>query len=254
VKRIVAISDLHCGHRVGLTPPDYAGRSTSKWNKAQRELWKQYVRMVGKHGPADILLVLGDVIDGRGEKSGSTELITTDRLEQGKMAADCINMWDAKDIVMVFGTAYHTGTKEDFETPVAEMVKANKIGGQEWVRVDRVMFDLKHFIGTSAIPHGKGTPLSKEWLWNLVWNLRSEQPLVDVFLRGHVHAFDFVGNDNYLAITLPALQGLGSKFGARIPNKRVDFGIVYFDVEGDRYTWGWDIVVVDAQRPRIIEL
>lgn len=254
MKRVVAISDLHCGHRIGLTPPDYADRSTTKWNTAQRELWREYYRMVKEHGPADVLLVLGDVIDGRGEKSGSTELITTDRHEQGKMAADCINMWDAKDIVMVFGTAYHTGGKEDFETPVAEKVKANKIGGQEWVKVDDVMFDLKHFTSNSSIPHGKGTPLAKEWLWNVIWAIRDEQPLVNIFLRGHVHAFDFVGNDNFLAMALPALQGLGSKFGARIPSKRVDFGIVYFDIEGENYTWGRDIVTVEAQKPKVVQL
>ena len=199
-KRVVVISDLHCGHRVGLTPPEYGDRSTTKWNKAQRELWTEYNRMVKEHGPADVLLVLGDVIDGRGEKSGSTELITTDRKEQGEMAAACIEMWKAKDIVMVFGTAYHVGNKEDFETPVAELVKANKIGGQEWVKVDKVTFDLKHFIAGSGIPHGKGTPLAKEWLWNLVWNIRDEQPLVDVFLRGHVHSFDSV---SYTHLTLP---------------------------------------------------
>ena len=65
-KRVIAISDLHCGHRVGLTPPDYADRSTTKWNTAQRALWGEYYRMVKEHGPADVLLVLGDVIDGRG--------------------------------------------------------------------------------------------------------------------------------------------------------------------------------------------
>jgi len=254
VKRVVAISDFHCGHRVGLTPPDYADRSTAKWNRAQRDLWTQYARMVKQYSPVDILLVLGDVIDGRGERSGSTELITTDRLEQGKMAADCINMWKADNIVMVFGTAYHTGQKEDFETSVAEMVHANKIGGQEWVKVDNVIFDLKHHIGTSSIPHGKGTPLAKEWLWNLVWNLRREQPMVDIFLRGHTHSFDYVGNDSYLAVAMPALQGLGSKFGARIPNKRVDFGVIYFDVEGKKYTWGWDIVAVESQKPKVIKL
>ena len=253
-KRVVVISDLHCGHRVGLTPPKYGDRSTTKWNKAQRELWTEYNRMVKEHGPADVLFVLGDVIDGRGEKSGSTELITTDRIEQGEMAAECINLWKAKKKVMVFGTAYHVGNKEDFETPVAELVEASKIGGQEWVKVDNVMFDLKHFISNSGIPHGKGTALSKEWLWNIVWALRDEQPLVDVFLRGHIHSFDYAGNDNYLAISLPALQGLGSKFGSRIPSKRVDFGIVYFDVEGDQYSWGRDIVTVKAQKAKVLQL
>lgn len=254
MKRIVAISDLHCGHRIGLTPPDFVTRRSTKWSSAQRQLWTEYQRMVKAYSPVDILLVLGDCIDGRGEKSGSTELLTTDRQQQCDMAAACIDEWKADNIVMVFGTAYHTGQKEDWENSIANMVSADKIGGQEWVKVDEVTFDLKHFATMTQVPHGFGTPLARDWLWNIVWALRKEQPLVDVFLRGHVHNFGYIGNDSFLAITLPALQGLGSKFGARIPSRRVDFGVVYFDVEGDQFDWNWDIVQVEAQKAKVLEL
>ena len=251
-KRVIALSDMHCGHRIGLTPPDYAPRNTSKWFTAQRALWKEYYRMVKEHGPADVLLILGDCIDGRGEKSGSTELITTDLDIQCQMAADCINMWECPNVCMVFGTAYHTGQKEDKELAIAEKAGASKIGGQEWVKVDNVVFDLKHFTGMTQVP-GNTTSLAREWVWNLIWSIRKEQPQADVFLRGHVHNFSYVGNDSFLGITLPALQGLGSKFGARIPSRRIDFGMVYFDVEGDNYTWGWDIVQVEAQKAKVLQ-
>jgi hypothetical protein len=212
--------------------------------------------MVKDHSPADILFVLGDCIDGRGEKSGSTELITTDRQIQCQMAADCINMWKAKDIVMVFGTAYHTGQQEDWESIVAEMVHADKIGGQEWVEVNGITFDLKHFSSMSQIPHGFGTSLARDtWLWNTIWQIRKEQPKVDVFLRGHVHNFGYIGNDSFVAITCPALQGLGSKFGARIPSRRVDYGMMWFDIpgkDGRAFDWDWDIVTVKEQRPKVL--
>ena len=209
--------------------------------------------MVKAYSPVDVLFVLGDCIDGRGEKSGSTELITTDRTIQCDMAAECIKMWKAKKKVMVFGTAYHTGNKEDFESQVAEKVEADEIGDEEFVRVDDITFSLKHHIASSGIPHGKGTPIAKEWLWNLVWNLRDEQPLADIFLRGHQHSFDYIGNDNFLGITLPALQGLGSKFGSRIPGKRVDFGTIWFDVQGHKFTWDWDIVAIEEQKPKVLQ-
>ena len=45
--------------------------------------------------PVHLLLVGGDCIDGRGEKSGSTELITVNRNEQCQMAAECIRVWRA---------------------------------------------------------------------------------------------------------------------------------------------------------------
>jgi len=166
------------------------------------------------------------------------------------MAAELINMWKAKHIVMVFGTAYHVSeTGEDWETIVAEKVNADKIGGQEWVQVDDIVFDLKHFTTSSSTPYTFGAGLAKTWMWNLVHGTRDEQPQADIFLRGHVHCFNYVGNDSFLAMSLPALQGLGSKFGSRIPERRVDFGCVYFDVEGNKYTWNTDIVTVDEQKP-----
>ena len=39
-KKIVAMADLHCGHRVGLTPPKWQGRNVNpKYNRIQKELW-----------------------------------------------------------------------------------------------------------------------------------------------------------------------------------------------------------------------
>ena len=89
---------------------------------------------------------------------------------------------------------------------------------------------------------------------NLIWNLRDEQPLADVFLRGHVHSFDYVGNDSALAMSLPALQGCGSRYGASKPSKRIDFGVIYFDVKGDRKVWDKDIVAVKPQQPKVLQL
>jgi hypothetical protein len=47
----------------------------------------------------------------------------------------------------------------------------------------------------------------------------------------------------------PALQGLGSKFGSRIPSGTVDFGIVWFDIEenGD-FTWDYEVVLIKSQK------
>ena len=257
-KRVAVISDPHCGHRVGLTPPKYDSKPKDpkelKWYYARRALYVQYNRMVKANKPIDILLCLGDGLDGRGERSGSLELLTTDRTKQCEMYADVINTWEAKHIVLVFGTAYHTGQKEDWESIVADKVNADKIGGQEWVDVNGVIFDLKHFTGMTQVP-GNTTTLAREWVWNLIWNIRDEQPKADIFLRGHVHNFSYVGNDSFLAVTCPVLQGLGSKFGARIPSRRIDFGILHFTIpgkHGEKFTWDWDIVTVAEQKPEVL--
>jgi len=249
-RKVVAMSDLHCGHRVGLTPPEWQGRNVNpKFNKIQKELWDFYSTEIKKFQP-DTLFVVGDSIDGKGEKSGSTEQITTDRHEQADMASRCISEANADVIVMTYGTSYHTGYGEDWEDMVARDVHAKEIRSQCWPEINGVVFDLKHHIGRSSIPHGRGTPIMKEKLWNLIWAEFQEQPQANVLIRAHVHSFDYIGfSTKWLAMTLPALQGQGSKYGARIPSQHVDFGFVKFIIdERGQYIWQASVLVAESQK------
>ena len=79
MKRIAVISDLHCGHVVGLTPPRWqsaVGLVGEKIAAMQKTLWDLYTEEMDAIKPIDVLIVNGDCIDGKGKRSGSTELIT----------------------------------------------------------------------------------------------------------------------------------------------------------------------------------
>lgn len=81
--RLVIISDLHCGHRAGLTPPGWqtpleAPDRLAAYARQQRVMWSWYAATIAALQPIDVLVANGDAIDGRGSRSGGTELITTD--------------------------------------------------------------------------------------------------------------------------------------------------------------------------------
>ena len=242
-KRVVVIADLHCGHRVGLTPPPWqqSHERAKKWAAHQHDLWAYYSGACERLQPVDCVIVNGDCIDGKGYRSGGTELIVTDRNEQAMMAAHCIKrVYAQKDIVITHGTAYHTGESEDYEDVVASIlegdpeIKANiKVGDHEWVNVNGCMFDAKHHIGKSTIPHGKATPVLKDALWNLVYAARDEQDKADIVVRSHVHTFVAIIDFDVLALVTPGLQGYGSKYGQRLCSNTVDFGLIAFDVTED---------------------
>ena len=251
-KRVVAMSDPHCGPVTGLTPPqwqrvaedfddDDLPRLAERWEKVTRmqdTMWQRYMALVKKLRPVDCLIVGGDCLDGPGSKAGGTETIYTDRDDQAEMASHCIRSWKADKIVMVYGTPYHTGMSEDWENAVADRVGADKIGGHEWVEVNGVVFDVKHKIGASTIPHGRHTAVARDRLWNVLWAERGIYPKADILLRGHVHYHAFCGAPGWLAMTLPGLQAPGSKYGVRQCSGTVDWGVVSFDVyEDGRYTW-----------------
>ncbi len=250
MKRVCVIADLHCGHLVGLTPPRWQIKPGDRSNRTKREkfaayekeAWNWYVRKTSAHGPYDVVLVNGDCIDGAGGKSGGTELITTDREEQCDMAMRCIQRVKGPKtkVVMTYGTGYHTGNDEDFEGLIARDVGAVKIGAHEWVNIEGVVFDMKHHLGSSQIPHGRHTAIARDALWSQLWAERALTPSADVMLRSHVHYHQYCGDltmSPRLRMTTPALQGMGSKFGARRCSGLVDFGFLVFEVRRGEFDW-----------------
>lgn len=231
-KRALVISDLHCGHQVGLTPPGYHVPVTSdrqeKWAAVREDLWSYFSDAVEKWRPYDILVVNGDALEGKGVRSGGTELIHSDRSEQCKIAEMVIRYIKAPVIRMTYGTASHTGTEEDWEDIIARAVGA-RIGSHEWLEINGTVFDFKHKIGSSQIPHGRLTAIAREILWNREWAVRGLQPKADVLIRSHNHYYEHCDHDECLGFVTPALQGFGSKFGARECSGTVDIGILVFD-------------------------
>jgi hypothetical protein len=147
-------------------------------------------------------------------------------------------------------TPYHTGQEEDWEDVLAREVGA-KIGAHEWVDINGLVFDVKHHVGSSQIPHGRHTAVARERLWSQLWAEREQTPKADVIIRSHVHYFDYCGGRDWLAMTTPALQGLGTKFGARRCSGTVDFGLLSFDVASrDEWSWHWHIAEL-IQRARV---
>jgi hypothetical protein len=271
-KRVVAISDMHAGHRAGLTPPlwqlrpaldddetsDVARRRIEKWVDLQGECWQWFAREIKALQPIDLLIVNGDCIDGTGHHSGGTELITADRVQQTSMACYIIGFCKAKRIEMVRGTGYHTGQEEDWEDGIAEQVGAT-IGDHQWPEVNGVTFDVKHFIGASGIPHGRATALLRDDLWNALWHENGEQPRADILLRAHVHYHIYTGGIRngkpYLLMTMPALQAMGTKFGARKCSGRMDFGFVHFDIDSKgNYQWQPHVADIRAQKAQSSKL
>jgi hypothetical protein len=246
-KRVLAIGDLHCGHHFGLTPPEWQESPKKPRGKLQSLYWDFYaegVRRLRKHTAIDLLIVNGDAVDGPGKRSGSREQLTTDMLEQVEMALDCIKIVKPKQVVLTFGTPYHVGSDNRTETLLAQWIRKEldvpvKIGSHESINVNGLMFDCKHKIGGSTIPHGRHTAGARTVLWNMVWAKRGQRPMADVFLRSHVHYHVYEGDPTFLAMTLPALQGLGDEYGSTQCEGMVDFGLVWFDVIS-RHEWTWN--------------
>ena len=241
MKRVVVISDLHCGHRAGLTPPIYQYREgdgeRGKFSVIQKTMWDWYTKKLESLQPIHMLIVNGDAIEGKGDRSGGTEIIEADREKQVDMAIDCIGAAKAEKKVVIYGTPYHTGTEEDWEAVLAKLVGAD-IKSRAFVNCEGVTFDVKHKVAGSIVPYGRYTAPARERIWNLVWAERGMAPKANIFIRSHVHYLTFAGDSRNLTITSPCLQGPGSKYGARQCSGTIDIGVLSFDCyEENKYNF-----------------
>ena len=220
-KRILLLTDMHCGSVVGLTPPSYQTGHVeypetaehfkrNKWSRLQAECWDWYIKHLNLIGPVHKTFVLGDCLDGDGKRSGGTELLTTDRKQQTAMAIECLSHVKTDRWLFVYGTPYHTGAAEDFETDISLHYNA-KIGGHEWEEVNGVVFDLKHKQSNCKNP---ATSLFNEIVDNREWAVLKEQPKADVLIRAHTHRFCVMEQEDCMGISLPSLQAYGTKFGS----------------------------------------
>jgi predicted nucleic acid-binding Zn-ribbon protein len=241
MKTILVISDLHCGHCVGLTPPAWqyvVDESAMPYKKKVAErratLWGWFVDAVKQVGTIDYLLVNGDCIEGKGEHSGGTELITADRDEQADMASNAIGHIPCKKIYMTYGTPAHAGKEEDWEKKVADKVEAIKIEGEGHYDINGLQISMKHFIGNSASPVSSVTAMRAAQIKQLLWTVREQQARANLIIRSHIHRCYNVGEPalNFQGWVTPALQGLGSKYGVRqCDGLPVDFGFLVVQVE-----------------------
>ena len=252
MKTLVIISDLHCGSVHGLCPPGWTNEK-SPYYKSQKESWNAYKKMFHDWFRPDILLVNGDCIEGRQDRQGGAELMTNDRNIQAEIAEYCIAMWKAKNILMTYGTDYHTGSQaEDFEHTIARNLGA-RIGGRLFFKVEGLMIQARHKVGTSTIPHGRATALLKELMWALIREAQDGWPKVDILIRSHAHYNLWVEQPGKVALITPSLQLARGRYGSRQLSGNIHWGAIRLTLHKGQIV-GRDIVCQDliGNRPRVI--
>jgi len=232
MKKILFLGDLHCGSRVGLNPfPD---------NETQKVLWQKWLDMIKWAGKVDAVVCNGDAIDGKA-KNDPTQT-EPDRLNQAKLAVECLKKIKTNGFYLTYGTPFHVTSKggEDYEGLVADFLRQKGFESeiQEYynnLECDGVKFRVRHKIGGSSIPHGRATAANKERVWNMLNSYLHEEDQADVLIYSHVHYYQYCGDEISEAVTLPCWQAKGSKYGARQCTGRVTNGAVLYECDKGQF-------------------
>lgn len=232
-KKILVVSDLHGGHMCSITPPEFwvNERSNKEFYSIQRESWEWFSDKVKSIGKVDAVVANGDLIEGKGYRSGATEMITTDLIKQTEIAIRVLEEIKFDKFYATMGTASHSSEfGEDFESLVADRFKGI-IKDHLFLDVNGCILDIKHDVPGSSLLSGRTTAVIKAWEWACKQADNGTAPRPDVILRSHVH-FSMMATDNknFIAMTTPALQSAASKYGKRKCQGITDFGFIEIDI------------------------
>ena len=233
--KILTLNDTHCGAISGLTPPAHWSND-AEIASVQKVHWDFFVAKLAEIGPIDVLVLVGDMIDGKAVKAGGRDLSTADRLAQVKIAKEVVEAVAAPKVYVVTGTPYHVGVGEDWEEVLAELIDAKAVAPRIELEHDGFVLAFRHKIGRSGVPYGKATAPLRALTWNRLNAARGLEPKANICAFGHVHYHLFAGDARATAMTLPAMQ-LRTAFGDAEIDGDFDVGMVVFDIAGGSLTW-----------------
>lgn len=149
---IVFDADPHAGSTDGLMAPAGADKIDRRLNDAQKYLWEcreWCVHWMPKN--PDLLVLLGDEIEGQQPKSKHTGLVTADVGEQVIIAEENVRplMDRAKTFLRVDGTPYHQGAQKELRA------LDNFYKHKHWKSAQDHFLDLGN--GVMHISHDPGT-------------------------------------------------------------------------------------------------
>lgn len=237
-KTILVISDTHCGQMFGLTPPQWQKIEDSNFDdyhnrvaRYHKKAWQWYQDTLAEIGNVDICICNGDLIDGRGEKSGGTELISTSCIIQCAMAEEVlrkVNFKKETQFYFTFGTDYHTGKNEDYETAIAKTFESI-IHKELNLVVNGCKINVKHHIGGGNSPVTRGNSISSTMLWKLLEEEVQGSSKSNLIIRSHVHKSTLRYQWGRWGVITPCLQ-LESKYSRRLDGF-IDYGLTAITVD-----------------------
>jgi hypothetical protein len=247
-KRLVVVSDLHCGHIFGLTPPDWRYNQNTQHKKLiytiQQELWDWFEVEINKCKPINYCVCNGDAVEGPGKKN-EIEISEPDMYYQEKMATHVLKFINPKEkFLLTYGTPYHVVSTLKHENVIADNL-GTEIATSKDFEIYGKSFNIKHHTSKSSIAYGQGTLIQKRAVWELLRNAINRDAPTDFVIRSHIHEYILIQSKLPTCITTPALQASDTLYGMKF-DSWYDIGFIHIDI--------WENGSLKEIVPHIVEL
>jgi hypothetical protein len=261
MKKVLVVSDLHCGSIYGLLPPGFERTDgQGRMFKPRRMLWNLWTEMCKETRGADIVIVNGDLIDGKQEIQRQTELLMSTVEEQVDAATLCLRQIKAARGArwyFVQGSEYHDQKGCPAVERVAERFGAVKpspddnFGGgvHSWETIDLevepgVVLNVQHGVSVGQGFY-RATPYDREGIYSALAGKDGAAPRADCVIRSHAHFFMHLEHESKHIIGSPCWQ-LQTRYMRKNSAYRMvpDIGAVVVTVDGAAKKAGRDPILL----------
>jgi hypothetical protein len=173
--RVVFISDTHVGSSYAVFPEGFRnpedGTSVTL-NRLQKRLLREWERLASEFSPAEVIVLLGDLLDG----PQTRERLGTLRLQNVAHQVDAFvqlfkDTWDWRKLYVVRGTGYHVEVQGvHAEELIARTLGAEKVDSGKFsdyvlnLKIHDKTLNCAHHVGFSRVPHLRATPILREMI------------------------------------------------------------------------------------------
>lgn len=230
--RIVVIGDMHCGHKMALTPDSYFNDTTNDYQKWVLGCWND---LVDRFKHPDYLILNGDLCDGMGVKNMGVECITTDIDEQADMAAELLApmIGEKTSVKVLNGSGYHIGECHGMngDARVAEKIGGEFVGFDYTLDIDNDRIQFAHGSGGGKMNPDTNIRQEMQLAINNAQKLKQKPPTM--LVRSHIHRYFVDGSATIVGYVTPCWQ-YSSRFTHKMSaNITSDIGGLIMEFNGD---------------------
>lgn len=189
MKTICFLGDTHYGGKTALWPESNLPADVKKY-AGTRYLNKCLDHFIeSTPDTIDLLVLMGDLIDGKQRKSDGVGVFTADLGEQVDGAIEGLRplLLKSKRICRVWGTPYH----EEFHNALAAFDREFDIKTVDQVLdidIDGQILNVAHHPSSGAVLY-QGTAVDKEALWSSIAAYEKSVPDARWIIRAHKHNY-----------------------------------------------------------------
>jgi hypothetical protein len=246
-KTLLALGDLHIGSEGSIMTDEVntedcnEGRNRRYFpNLTQKKILEKWYEMVDEVPRPDILLLNGDLVDGKNYKEYGMGCWTTDVTLQAQVLAELVKMLKPGKIVVTSGSPYHSDRNPNMDRIAAGMCGGVFKGGYASINVNGKRIYAQHKISVSKSSwQYRSTPLGRA----LVLAALSEKEMghYDLVLKSHAHYFCYCGFSNSLGMILPCWKAFDPFLDTNIEFANPALGYVRFDFNGNDFSFAHSI-------------